>query len=418
MSPFACGTGLKQTALDMKKSEGRKRLFAGAVIGYVLAVTEFAILQIIASSDVSSTSYNEGNAPVDRATRVISQSLLLSQEVMNREINHDDVPDIVTGALQALDPYSGYLREEMTSRITSESRSPGKSPLMVGILGDVTPDGYFVRSSFPMSPADGSGIQTGDRLVAVDGDDVSALSGIDAAAALKSATRASEGKVLELAFDRHGERVFVKLEPRVLPENFVYDMGRVEGVLHVHIRGFFNGMAEDVERVLARNFEKGGVSGVVLDLRGNSGGLTSEAKKLAELFFPEGTLLYTEEGRRIETSTIQTDGTPVFPYLKMVVLVDENSASASEIFASAVQAGGFGTIVGVPSYGKGTIQNVYPFEDGSGAIKITVGEYKSASGEVIDGIGVIPDIIVDEEMSEFQKEDPAFSAAVDRIKGR
>lgn len=383
-----------------------------------LAVAQFAILEIIASLDVSSTSSYEEDTPVDHATRLIGQSLLLSQEVMNREINQDDVPDIVTGALQALDPHSGYLREEMASRITSEGRSPGKGPLMVGILGDVTPDGYFVRSSVPMSPADGSGIQTGDRLIAVDGYDISGSSGADALAALKSATRASEGKVLELAFDRQGERVFVSLKPRALPETFVYDMGRVEGVLHVHIRGFFNGMAKDVERVIARNLEKGGVSGVVLDLRGNSGGLTSETKKLAELFFPAGTLLYTEEGRRIETSAIKTDIIPAFPYLKMVVLIDENSASASEIFASAVQVGGFGIVIGEPSYGKGTIQNVYPFEDGSGAIKITVGEYKSASGEVIDGIGVIPDITVDEEIIEFQKEDPAFSAAVDQIRGR
>jgi len=358
--------------------------------------------------DLSHLDGEEKATPAGEAASILDQALVLSDAMMNREIERGDIPGIVNGALRSLDPYSGYVDRETTDLVNKGGRV--SEEFMLGFLGAVEDSGYVIRSTVPKSPADGSGVLAGDRIVQINDTDVAAMTGQEALDVLKSLTQESAGRAMRLGFDRKGDLLTFEISPEKIPESFAYDLGMSNGILHLKIAGFFKGVSGDVERIIARSANNGGLAGIVFDLRGNSGGLTDETQEIAELVMPKGTLLYREAGLHIGEIVVSTTRHPKFKGIDLAVLVDGDSASASEIFASAVQANDLGPVIGGITYGKGTIQNVYPFSDGRGAIRITIGEYKDADDRTINGIGVIPDIIVAPD--EGEEGDVALDAAL------
>lgn len=382
---------MKRPALSPRD---RILFFRGAALGVVCMAGVTIAIDNFGASRVVEAEAERAVSAADKAADILGQAITLSDRVMNREISENEIPLIVTGALQALDPYSGYVEKEWTDRLTGETDIVSDS-FMIGIVGEVTDAGYAVLSTMPLSPAERVGIRRGDVLTDVDGLDVSELPGAEARDALKEAAQAGGGSEMTLRFDRAGAEVEVSITPEHLPETFVYDLGVQDGILHLAVTSFMEGIARDAENMVQPYVDRGELQGIIFDLRGNTGGLTTEARLLAELVMPAGTLLYTEEGLHIETKEVMTAEDPTFTDLGLSVVVDSQSASASEIFASAIQANDLGLVYGEISFGKGTIQNVYPFSDGQGGIKITVGEYRDAQGRAINGIGVVPDVVVE-----------------------
>lgn len=382
---------MKRLALS---SRDRILFFRGVALGVVCMAGVTIALDHFEASRAVETEAQQVVSAGDKAADILGQAITLSDRVMNREITEQEIPLIVTGALQALDPYSGYVEKEWTDRLTGETDIVSES-FLIGIVGEVTDAGYAVVSTMPLSPAERVGIRRGDVLSGIDGLDVRDLPGAEAREALKEAAQAGEGAEMTLRFDREGSQVEVSITPEHLPETFVYDLGLQDGILHLAVTSFMEGIAQDAEQIVQTYVDSGELQGVIFDLRGNTGGLTTEARLLAELVMPAGTLLYTEEGLHIDTKEVMTVKDPTFTNLGLSVVVDSRSASASEIFASAIQANELGLVYGEISFGKGTIQNVYPFSDGQGGIKITVGEYRDAQGRAINGIGVVPDVVVE-----------------------
>jgi carboxyl-terminal processing protease len=393
----------------------RERLifFRGAAIGVVAmsVVTMTLEVQREALRGAEKTKPAQQSVTAsEEAASILKQALSLSDRVMNREIQDEDIPAVVTGALQALDPYSGYVEQEWTDRLSGEKEIVSES-YMIGILGEVRDEGYVVVSTMPMSPAERVGIQSGDILAAVGEVDVREMPGVEARETLQAAAQEGDGQEMTLRFVRGDETVVINITPEHLPETFTYDFGMADGVLHIRVTSFMEGVSEDAAEVIRRHATATNLTGIIVDLRGNTGGLTSEAKKLAELVMPAGTLLYTEDGLKIDSKEVFTETDPAFPNLEIVVVIDKRSASASEIFASAVQANNLGSVLGDISYGKGTIQNVYPFLDGTGGLKITVGEYQDAKGRSINGIGVVPDELIEMTTGTSAADDPVIARA-------
>ena len=189
------------------------------------------------------------------------------------------------------------------------------------------------------------------------------------------------------------------------PYTIVRDVVKVESVEakllepgygYVRVRSFQERTADDVRREVAKMREQtgGSFSGFVLDLRDNPGGLLDQAVKVADLWLSDGLIVYTQgrvESQRQEFRATPSDEGPSYP---MVVLVNAGSASASEIVAGALQDQKRALLLGAPTFGKGSVQTVYPLEDGSG-LRLTTALYYTPSGRSIQAVGIEPDIVVD-----------------------
>lgn len=244
------------------------------------------------------------------------------------------------------------------------------------------------------SPSARAGVSTGDEVVAVAG--ASATSVNTAAALLRGtvtpalATGGSATGSVDLTLVRDGVRRTVRV-PRTTISVADVTVEHVRGgVLHVAVSSFSRGVGRQVRAVLDR--ESGShLRGVVLDLRGNPGGLLAEGVEVASAFLDSGPVVtYERRGEVSRTLDAVGDGNTSTP---LVVLVDGSTASAGEVVAGALQDRNRAVIVGAPTYGKGSVQEPTALSDGS-AIELTVGRYLTPAGRSLDGVGVQPDVLV------------------------
>ena len=256
-----------------------------------------------------------------------------------------------------------------------------------------------VESVIANGPAERAGVRAADEIVAIDGTPIAGKNG----AAILAQLRGRIGTAVHLSLLRDGASLPVmtivraKITPpvvlsRVLPSG--------EG--YVQLTRFGDDAAAQLRAALA-TFAKANVTAMVLDLRGNGGGYGDEAKKVASAFIAAGPIFSTRE-RTGAASVERATGDAAFTG-KLAVLVDGDTASASEIVAGALQDDGRATIVGTRTFGKGVVQSVYPLPDGAG-LKITTARYFTPKGRNIDRTGITPDIVVTEP-SDAKRGDPA-----------
>jgi carboxyl-terminal processing protease len=150
---------------------------------------------------------------------------------------------------------------------------------------------------------------------------------------------------------------------------------------------------------------------LILDLRGNPGGLLTAAISISDRFLPEGTIVSTKGRTPSDNSREQATYSQTWK-VPLVVLIDRNSASASEILAAAIQENGRGIIVGERSYGKGTVQTLFPLQTAPAGLRLTTAKFYSPEGREMAGVGVIPDLEADTTIGDDAQNDPAIAAAV------
>lgn len=275
------------------------------------------------------------------------------------------------------DPYSSYMTAEEyeTWVATATGEYSG-----VGITFTQDEDGNFVVVSVTDdSPAADAGIREGDIIKTVDGQEYSDLDVIG------NAIRGEEGSEIEITYIRDGEEKSVTMTREKITQHSVKHRMLDGNIGYISISSFIETTGEDFSQAL-KELEEDGAQGLVLDLRDNGGGLVDACVQVADEFLDEGVVVYVEDRDGNRTDYDAKDGKTD---LKTVVLVNENSASASEILAAALQDNGF-EIVGQTTYGKGVIQSTAQLEDGS-ALKLTIMQYFSPDGNAINEKGVTPD---------------------------
>ncbi|MFC4497698.1 S41 family peptidase [Streptomyces ovatisporus] len=266
-----------------------------------------------------------------------------------------------------------------------------------------------VARVLPGSPADRADIRRGDRLVAIDGEDVGDRPVTDVVARLRgsagqgrSAKPAAPGSSVELELDRDGRHRTETLKRDRLTADAVTVGPTDGGATRIKVSSFTKGSARQIHRAVAERVPDGG--GILLDLRGNSGGLVSEAVEAASAFLDGGLVAtYEENGTQRalyadgNTSShghavqVSTGGASAHP---LVVLVDGGTMSAAELLTGALQDRGRAVVVGSRTFGKGSVQMPRKLSDGSVA-ELTVGHYATPSGRTLDGEGITPDLSVD-----------------------
>jgi carboxyl-terminal processing protease len=245
-----------------------------------------------------------------------------------------------------------------------------------------------IVSVLPDTPAESAGLMQGDAIREIDGDPVTDMSSDDAVARIKG----PEGSKVSVVIERAGTSMdFTLTRAEIELPNLISE--RIDGDLgYIRLFGFARGAGDQVHEEL-QQMVADGVRGVVLDLRDNGGGLFQEAVGVASSFI-EGGEIVTYRERSQEDVVYDAEG-DAFQDLPLVVLVNEGTASASEIVAGALQDRERAVVIGTTTYGKGSVQEVVPLTDSS-ALKLTIAAYLTPDGHNINGRGIDPDVEVDD----------------------
>jgi carboxyl-terminal processing protease len=297
--------------------------------------------------------------------------------------------EFTSASAGGLDHYSSFLTADQLRDIYSqiEGNFVGLGVELKADQGDLQ-----IVHVIPHSPAEQSGIHDGDRITAVDGQATKALS-TDEAASMLTGAEGSMVRVQVVTPDQAPREVTVRRASVEVPslEN-VKILDPATGVAYVKIPAFQKTTAADLEQALWDLHGKG-MRSLIIDLRGNPGGLLTAAVEIADKFIADGGIVSTK-GRSEQENFSYRAHRPGTWRVPLVVLIDGDSASASEIFAGAIKDSGRGKIIGTRSYGKGSVQGIFPLGKSGAGARLTTAKFYSPSGRAIANVGVTPDIDV------------------------
>ncbi len=299
------------------------------------------------------------------------------------------VLEYLCGLTNTLDPYSSYLTPDQLNEVYSQIEG---NFVGLGVELKAEDGSLLIVRVIPGSPAEEGGILSGDRILAVDGQSTQDLSA-DAAANL---LQGEEGSVVQLTVisPENSSRVLVIRRRRVEVPSIddAQILDPQQGVAYLRLVCFQKTTSRDLDAALWR-LHREGMRRLIMDLRGNPGGLLVTAVEVVDKFVERGVIVSTR-GRSAQedfTYSAHSAGTWRVP---LVVLIDQDSASAAEIFAGAIRDHRRGTIVGVRSYGKGSVQGIFPLGVANSGIRLTTAKFYSPTGRPYSRVGVEPDVFV------------------------
>lgn len=309
---------------------------------------------------------------------------LVLYQIQNQYVDPVDNKDLIRGAisgmLETLDPHTVYLPKERYARFTEQFRENYSG---IGIQFEVRRGELIVISPLEGTPAYRLGIRAGDRIVSVDSQPISRSITTDDVFRLLRGPEGSKVKVEIRRLTQPGTLSFDIERARIPQESVRYAHMIAPGVGYVRVVRFASATSEELERALEK-LRGEGMKKLLIDLRLNSGGLLNQAVEVSNLVLPPGQKVVYTRGRTPESvhDYFSDDKSRKYTDLPLVVLIDHGSASASEIFAGAVQDLDRGVVAGTTSFGKGLVQNQMRLNDGS-ALLLTVAKYYTPSGRLI-----------------------------------
>ena len=285
------------------------------------------------------------------------------------------------------DPHTYYMSQEDAQNFSSSLEG---TFVGIGIQFYQNAQGQYVVSAvFENSPAQKAGLQRGDLIISVMGEDCSTLSSGE----IQELLALSEDETAQIVIERDGAQQTVSVKPAVVDNTVAAYVE--DGYGYVVLSSFAENSGTDMQSALKR-IRDAGESKIILDLRDNGGGYLSSALDIAACFLPQDTIVFQSEDRSGERTEYKvTEGYTPISFDKIVILMNENTASASEVLISALDEnlGDQVIMVGNTTYGKGTMQTSVPFSDGT-SLKYTTAQWFSSQGKQINGVGITPDVEV------------------------
>lgn len=388
-----------------KNSDGRfsTGVLTGVLVTVLVICGAAGIWKVFAGRGDYTSASTVSEADVNKKLDQIN-SLIEDYYLYEDEIDEDTLIDgIYSGYAEALgDPYTEYYDEKETEALY-ESTSGEFSGIGATMSKSADSDEITVSNVYDDSPADKAGLKQGDVIYQVD--DHSA-SGQDLETVV-SWIKGEQGTEVVLHVLRDGKEIELTATRDIIEVHTVSSEMKDNQIGYIAVSEF-DSVTYDQFKEALDNLESQGMQGLVIDLRGNPGGSLTTVTDMLKLLLPEGTIVSTKD-KYGNTEEITCDGKHEF-IKPLAVLVNQYSASASEIFSGAIQDYGTGTIVGMTTYGKGVVQQLVDLGDGT-CLKVTIAEYYTPSGRSINGTGVEPDVEVEYE---YDKNNPEADNQLDK----
>jgi carboxyl-terminal processing protease len=355
-------------------------------------------------------------------TNEIYKKIDLFSEVLEKikreyveDVDQSEVMDAaINGILQSLDPYSAYMNPKLFEEMQTETS--GK----FGGLGiEVTMEAGVVKVISPIddTPASRAGIKAGDYIVKIDGEQVQGKSLMEAV----NLMRGNVGSPIEITIRRKGlkKAKVYKIEREVIEIKSVVSKIIDYKIGYIRLSSFNQNSGAQLNEEIAKFEKNKKIVGYIFDLRNNPGGLLSQAVKISNFFLDDGEIVSTKGRKERENRKFFAKKGDKINGKPLIVLINNGSASASEIVAGALQNHKRAVLLGITTFGKGSVQSIIPLKN-RGALRLTISKYYLPSGKSISEIGISPDIKVEEEGEEFSintSTDNQLDYAVQLFKG-
>ncbi len=314
------------------------------------------------------------------------------------EIDQSDVMDsAINGVLQSLDPYSAYMSPELFKSMQTESKGEfGGLGIEIGMEAGVVK----VISPIADTPAEKVGIKAGDYIVRINNEQVQGKTLMEAVKLM----RGPVGSSIKLTVRRKGIKkpLTFNIKRQIIEVKSVESkiLGKQKNIGYIRLKSFNENSDKQFIKEIKSYEKQKELVGYIIDLRNNPGGLLTQAISITDFFLEEGEIVSTKGRQVSETRKFFARAGDGIKGKPIIVLINNGSASASEIFAGALKDHKRAIIIGENSYGKGSVQSIIPLNNGGG-IRLTISKYYLPSGKSISEVGVSPDIIV-KEKEEFK----------------
>lgn len=379
---------------------GKKNFWKGVLVG---ALAMFSVSLLVGGALTATFMYLGGrdmfsynsagdeNSIVDADTlkkleeiqKLIDENYLYSDKIDSKLVQEAILRGYVNGLNE---PYSVYYNAKETEELF-EMTSGTFGGIGVGIQQDKTSGLVTFTTIYKNAPGEKAGFRSGDIVYKVDGEDVSGQD-LDT---IVSKIRGEIGTEVEITVVRDGEEYTAKATRALIENDTVHYEMKEDGIGYIQVTAFEEVTYKQFGEAM-NDLNKQGMKGLTIDLRNNGGGNLSTVCQMCDLILPKGNIVSIKD-KNGNGQSYQSDDKTILN-VPTVVLINGFSASASEIFAGAIQDYGVGTVVGTTSYGKGLVQGVFTLSDGT-CVKLTTAEYFTANGRNIHGLGIKPDVEIE-----------------------
>ncbi len=342
-------------------------------------------------------SYSNANKSIYEKIDLFSEVLDKINKEYVDEIDQSDAMDAaINGVLQSLDPYSAYMTPESFQNMQTETSGE------FGGLGiEVSMEAGVVKVISPLddSPAYEAGVKAGDYIVKINDIQVQGKTLSEAVEIM----RGPVGSDIEITVRRRGikKALVFKITRKIIKIKSVKSEIIDDNIGYIRLTSFNENSGKQIKKKLNEFKENKNIKSFILDLRNNPGGLLSQAIKITDFFLSSGEIVSTKSRKENENRKWFANDGDILNGKPLLVLINNGSASASEIVAGALKDHKRAILIGENSYGKGSVQSIIPLKN-KGAIRLTISKYYLPSGKSISEIGVTPDIVVAEETDEFR----------------
>jgi len=357
----------------------------------VVTVSALLIVLTLSLGGAVASKSNDASATYENLKLFTEVLSIIQSQYVDEVPPKDLVYSAIKGTLRGLDPHSSFLDPEMYKEMQVEtSGSFGGLGIEITLKDDI----LTVVAPIEGTPAYRAGVHPGDRIVKIEGLTTKDMQLTDAVKRM----RGKPGTKVTISIVREGwtEAKDFDITREQIRVQSVKSMQLEPGIEYIRLRQFQEQTANDLETALEKYSKENKIQGLILDLRNNPGGLLTSSVEVAEKFLESGRLVVYTEGRvRNQNMRFNANAKRVYTDFPIVVLVNQGSASASEIVAGALQDWGRAVILGTQTFGKGSVQTIIPLTDGSG-LRLTTAKYFTPKGRSIHGKGITPDILVEQ----------------------